>query len=113
LYRRGHVPRDVDRRFLRLEEEAAPPAGVEPVIWGLRPSPDLDPVLVYHVPVRLGPSFAVLHIPPEQSEQRVYEVDSHLGLVVSAGTVRIPVVVETLHESMKLSRHAHLAVSVM
>ncbi len=71
---------------------------------------DLDPVLVDHVPVRLGPSLAILHVPPEQ---RVYKVDRRLRLVVPPGTIRIPVAVETLDEGMKLSRYAQPAVFVM
>lgn len=106
-HRRRYVPRDVDRGLLRLQEEAVPPAGVEPVVGRLGPAPALDPILVDHVPVRLGPSLAVLHIPPEQPEQRVYKVDPRLRLVEPTGPVRIPAAVETLDEGMKLSRYGH------
>src|SRR5215211_3811536 len=88
LDRRGHVARDVNRGLLRLQEEAALSPGVEAVVRGFRPAPDLHPVLVDDLPVGLGEALSVLHVPAEKAEERVDEVYARLRLVEPGGAVR-------------------------
>ncbi len=53
------------------------------------------------------PFQAVLHVPPEQPEQRVDEVHPSLRLVVLAGPVRSAVPLEPLDEGVQFPRYAH------
>lgn len=84
--------------FLASNEELAHAPDTERVVGRLGEPAHLHRVLVDHVLVRFGVALLVVHVPAERLEERVQELTPELGLVVTAGAVRLPVPVESFDE---------------
>ena len=94
LIRRIGVVLDVDGRLLGFQKELARAADPETVIR----CADLDRVFVDNIFVRLSMAGLVGDVPAESFEERIDELLSNLGLVVSLTAVRLGVLLESLNQ---------------
>lgn len=87
--------------------DQAPPADAEGVVRGLGHAADLDGVLVHDFAEALGVTMLVVHIPAQQSEQRVEKVAPELGFVVGAALVMGKLFAEAVDECEEFSWGGH------
>ena len=99
---------DIDRRLLRLDEEAADAAAcAEAVVRGLGPPADADRVFVNDLLVGLGVALAVEDVPAQGLEEGVEELAAKLRFVVGAGAVRLDLGLKTLDQFLHDRRCCH------
>lgn len=92
---------EVDGRLFGLHEKFAHPADPEAVIRRLLVPLDLHRVLADHIPVLFRLAGGVAHVPTDQLEEGVEEIDPDLGLLVGECLVGGQIGAEALAELRK------------
>jgi len=101
----GWIVFDPNGRPLRLNEELANSADPEAVVGSFCIAVDFDGIFVDDLLVAFRSTLLVIHIPPEELEERIQELLAKLRLVVGTAPILLGISLEALNQVVQVLRY--------